>query len=338
MSRERPGNFTVFRTSRTFSSVSSAVADMALLVSRGFREERPRLLPEREDVRAHLCRQRGAFPGQPAGRLDRIARGENDRARRDPESPAREHAERPGKADREDGKTRTEREERRPLLEGKELPRGTPGFLGEHDDGTTPLEPLQGGLHGGAAPGFRFPVHGYEAGRRDGPPEGWNAENAPLGEKPHLQRQVREENEDVAEALVVRDDDEAPVSRELAVVLQAHADAGHREERPGPPPGKPEKPVSARGDERRKNRRDPEKGRREEDERPDDARSNGPHRPDCSVDAPPGRFAPQVPRAPSFTAPPRASRIDRNQCRPRINRPRRRSSTGTSGGSASWTG
>src|SRR5437016_13785295 len=94
-------------------------------------------------------------------------------------------------------------------LERKQITGSRAGLLRKDDEGPPSPEPPERRLDGRRTPGAVLAVDRDESGGRDRPAEDRHPEDAPLGEKADLHRKVREQHQDVAEALVVRDHDAA---------------------------------------------------------------------------------------------------------------------------------
>src|SRR6476660_7643873 len=126
MSRDSPGKRIVFRTSRTFSSESSAAADMgeesyqfSVLSSR---LQRPaRFVAQDQNRFADLLRDGVALANVPPGDLDRLSDGDDDGAGADVPRVPRQDPERARDAGGKDRKPGLQRQMRGAALERKQL-------------------------------------------------------------------------------------------------------------------------------------------------------------------------------------------------------------------------
>src|ERR1700674_3280392 len=282
MSRDRPGNFTVRSVSSTLSSVSSGVGGIeppAAKLSRTSRGNRcGGFLAQRGAPLPSLLRQRGAVLRREQGDGDRLSDGEDHRSRSRQERSARQDAPCPRDPDGEQSEPRAQSEEGRALLEREQVPRAGPRLLGKDHDRTAALQAGERRLYGRGAAGRVAPVDRDESGRADRPTEHGHAEDGALGEEPDLHRRVREEHEDVGQALVVRDQHDALVGSEPLAPQDADGDARKRQDRPGPPSREAQEPVPPGREIGREDRRKIEEKRRRGDRNPDEKGASDPHR------------------------------------------------------------
>ena len=189
------------------------------------------------------------------------------------ESAPRQNAAGSRDAHGEQREARPQRQQGRPRLERQQLPRACPRLLGKNHERPSGLEQLQRGLDRRGAAGPVSAVHRHEAGRSDGPAENRHAEDAPLRQEAHRQRKARQQNQDVAVALVVGCNDEGAAALQPPRVQNGHANAREEEDRPGPAAREAKEPFSPRGNERRHDGGKAEEDRGQDDPDPDGGRT-----------------------------------------------------------------
>src|ERR1700682_1996246 len=282
MPRDKPGNFTVRSVCSTFSSVSSGVGGIeppAAKLSRACRRNgRGRFLAQRGDGLPRLLRQRGTVFRPESRDQNRLSDGEDHGSRSRQERSARQNAPGPRQPDGLQREPRAQREEGRALLEREQVPGAGPRLLGKDHDRTAALKAGERGFDGRGAADPVAPVDRDESGRADRPAEHGQAEDGALGEKADLHRRVREDHEDVGQALVVRDQHDALVGSEPLALEDADGHSRKRQDRPGPPPREAQEPAPPGRDIGREDRRKAEEKRRRADRNPDEKRARDPHR------------------------------------------------------------
>src|SRR5450755_2710262 len=218
MSRDSPGNLTVFRTSRTRSSVSSVVEGIGpppAKLSRAPRVERGgRLLAQARHGLARALGQRGSVLRPEVRHRNRLAGAEHDPSRSRNERRPCEHAARSRETHGQNRRSRAHRQECGAFLERPELARPRPRLFRKDHERPAALETLERSVERRRAARPISPIDGNESGRADRPAQHGHTEHAPLREKPHRKGNVREKDDDVGEALVVGDQDHAPGARE----------------------------------------------------------------------------------------------------------------------------
>jgi len=145
-------------------------------------------------------------------------------------------------------------------------------LLGEDDERAARLEQRERRFDGREAAGPVSPVDRHEARRADRPAEDRDAEDALLRQEAHRQGKPRQQHQDVAEALVVGDHDEAAAPGQPLRMQDPHGDPGAEEDRPRPSARETQEPLSARGDEGRDDGGQAEQDRGTRDHDPDAGR------------------------------------------------------------------